>query len=242
MAPPISIVTVRPNQDSGPNTWAGTTPHWQQVDDSPFPDLDTTRLTTSTGGQSEAYGINTLNIIPVGSLVSLVRVRAWMKGTTVGVTTIRVGYRAGGKDFWGSNHTVPADLTYRGYESSFPINGFTGDVFEWNQLRNAVDIRIESVSVPFGLPRPSLTQLVLFATIPLPTSPLIDTEIEEFWRLHRLAKRGLISLQKADQIFLAERYEYLGNRADLNGQSLKPPRDLIDSDYDPARPTGRRKR
>lgn len=241
--PTPSVEVLVPNaSDVGPNTMTGATPHWSRVDENPG-NGDTDFVSFAGAGTSEAFGLNGASVIPKGSAVLSVRIRIQAKGSTGGASTIKFGYRFGGISYWGTDRGPPPS-SYGSFQDIYTLNQGTGGLFEERFFRttpNIFALRAEWVT-PSGLifPAPRLSQCVLFATIPDPTAPLSEDEIAEFWRIHRLVRRKeLFSMEPATDI-LGERYDYLRDRAYANGQTLLPPQDLLDSNYDPARPTTRR--
>lgn len=123
-------------------------------------------------------------------------------------------------------------LVYITQTRAWPTNPATGVAWLYGDFANLQGFGIDKVVSNNVIGQIRITQAYL--QVDYTFLPLTAKEIEDFWRLHRLVRRREIDERSTDAQISAKWiwYDELRNRANANGQDMKPPRGLTDRDYD----------
>ena len=165
----MQTVLVFPASDAGPNDYSPSPirAHYINVGEDPH-DGGSTILSTF-GTMREVWGLDVSNI-PDGSQVLSLRIRSVQKQSTAGANTYRVGFIIGGFDYFQPNHVLQSGSAFVQAEDEVPID--PSDSAAWTKERLARAFLVHGqVSQEQGLPRPRLTQCVVFADIVPPGHP-----------------------------------------------------------------------
>jgi hypothetical protein len=154
---------VRPGSDTAPNDSVESPPHYNEVDDL-TPDDDTTVVSVSgVTLTQENFGLlpADLDLVPAGERITSVDV-VWRHKPGGGApeTTSKAGVRIGGTRYLSGLKTQAEDGAYADYSEAFALNPAKSIGWTRERLR-ATDLSFEWTSVPAGLPRARLTQLIL---------------------------------------------------------------------------------
>lgn len=155
----MQTVLLPPISDLGPNNYQPqpSGPHFANVDENPH-DGEATHLRMVTGG-NESFGVD-VSAIPDGSAILAVRIQMAVRGTNTGPSSSRGGFNLAGLDYFGPVHEEAEDQGYHVY-----VDDLTAIAAWTKELLAAAILRHQSVSMPVDLPRPRLSQLVVFADI-----------------------------------------------------------------------------
>lgn len=170
----MQTVLVPPNLDAGPNDYAPTPSqaHYLNVREDPD-DGDATMLVT-VAGMREVYGLD-VSLIPIGSIITSLRIASAQKKSTAGANSYRVGLIIGGVDYFLMTYTLTSGSTYESDSVIITADPSDGEAFTRERLTAAYLVH-EQISQAQGLPRPRLTQLVIFADIIPPADRPVATD------------------------------------------------------------------
>lgn len=155
-----------PMQDLGPNDYQPTPSqaHYLCVDEDPN-DGDATILTTAGGGR-EVWKLD-VSAIPDGSRIFAVRIRTAQKQTTAGAQSFQIGHIIGGHDFFTTSHNLTSGSAFLVFDDN--VGPDPSDGADWTKDRLARAFLVHNqISQPQALPRPHLTECVVFADIEPP--------------------------------------------------------------------------
>lgn len=167
----MQTVKVLPFSDAGPNEYAPTPSqaHYLNVRQDPH-DGDATILVT-VGGMREVWGLD-VSGIPDGSKILSLRIRSVQKQSTAGPNTYRVGFVIG-VDYFQPNHVLGSGSAFVQADDEVPVD--PSDLAAWTKERLARALLVhEQIDQAQGLPRPRVTECVVFADIVRPGHPHAD--------------------------------------------------------------------
>jgi len=165
----MQTVLVPPNADAGPNQYTPSPiqAHYLNVREDPH-DGDATILST-LGASREVWTLD-VSAIPDGSQILALRIRSVQKQSTAGGNTYRVGFVIGGFDYLQPNHVQGAGSAFLTENDEVAVDPSDGAAWTKERLARAFLVP-EQVSQAQGLPRPRLTECVVFADIVPPGHP-----------------------------------------------------------------------